>query len=423
MSQPVMSVPTIAGGYAAQFGRLADGLAIAVAVSLPWSTSATSILVVLWLLAVMPTLDAAGLRRTLLTPAGGLPVLLLLLAAVGMLWADVPWAERLDGLSAFLKLAVVPLLIVQFRRSDWGQWLLVGFLASCGLLLALSWAFVLGGPVDPSPLWTEKQPGIPVKDYISQSGVFTICTFALLELASNSWKERQGSHALGYGLLALLFLLNIFYVATSRTTLVVIPTLLVMFGLLRLGWRQLFGVILVGAVCAVMVWSSSSYLRFRVNHLTEEMRQRGDPTAETSAGYRIAFWKMSTLAMREAPVIGHGTGSIGGAFRQQGSQTAINPHNQIFSVGIQLGLVGVVTLIAMWVAHLRLFLGSAAQSWFGLVVVTQNVVSSLFNSHLSDFTQGWVYVFGVGAIAGMVARLAPTNGSVTKTNAETVVAR
>jgi hypothetical protein len=350
-------------------------------------------------------------------------VLLLLLAAVGMLWADVPWAERLDGLSAFLKLAVVPLLIVQFRRSDWGQWLLVGFLASCGLLLALSWAFVLGGPLDPSFLWTEKQYGIPVKDYISQSGVFTICAFALLELASNSWKERQGSHALGYGLLALLFLLNIFYVATSRTTLVVIPTLLVMFGLFRLGWRQLFGVILVGVVCAAIVWSSSSYLRFRVNHLTEEMRQRGDPTAETSAGYRIAFWKMSTLAMREAPVIGHGTGSIGGAFRQQGSQTAINPHNQIFSVGIQLGFVGVVTLIAMWVAHLRLFLGSAAQSWFGLVVVTQNVVSSLFNSHLSDFTQGWVYVFGVGAIAGMVARLAPTNGSVTKTNAETVVAR
>src|SRR6266851_1328658 len=189
----------------ARLAELADGLAIAVAVSLPWSTSATSILVVLWLLAVMPTLDVAGLRRTLLTPAGGLPVLLLLLAAVGMLWADVPWAERLDGLSAFLKLAVVPLLIVQFRRSDWGQWLLVGFLVSCGLLLALSWAFVLGGPLDPSFLWTEKQYGIPVKDYISQSGVFTICAFALLELASNSWKERQGSHALGYGLLALLF--------------------------------------------------------------------------------------------------------------------------------------------------------------------------------------------------------------------------
>jgi O-antigen ligase len=220
-----------------------------------------------------------------------------------------------------------------------------------------------------------------------------------------------------------LFLLNIFYVATSRTTLVVIPILLVLFGFLRLGWKQSIGLIVLAMAGAAFVWMSSPYLRERVTHLVEEVQVYRDSTEESSTGDRLVFWGMSLHAIRTAPVIGHGTGSIGGAFRQQGSQTAINPHNQIFSVGIQLGLVGVVTLIAMWVAHLRLFLGSAAQSWFGLVVVTQNVVSSLFNSHLSDFTQGWVYVFGVGAIAGMVARLAPTNASVTKPNAETVVAR
>src|SRR5207249_528145 len=32
----------------------------------------------------------------------------------------------------------------------------------------------------------------------------------------------------------------------------------------------------------------------------------------------------------------------------------------------------------------------------GLIVVVQNVVSSLFNSHLFDFTEGWAYVWGVG---------------------------
>jgi hypothetical protein len=34
----------------------------------------------------------------------------------------------------------------------------------------------------------------------------------------------------------------------------------------------------------------------------------------------------------------------------------------------------------------------------------QNVVSSLFNSHLFDFTQGWLYVIGVGIAGGMVLR-------------------
>jgi hypothetical protein len=32
----------------------------------------------------------------------------------------------------------------------------------------------------------------------------------------------------------------------------------------------------------------------------------------------------------------------------------------------------------------------------------QLVGSSLFNPHLSDFTQGWFYVFAVGVLGGMV---------------------
>jgi len=35
------------------------------------------------------------------------------------------------------------------------------------------------------------------------------------------------------------------------------------------------------------------------------------------------------------------------------------------------------------------------------VIVVQNVVSSLFNSHLFDFLHGWLYMFGLGVIGGM----------------------
>jgi hypothetical protein len=31
----------------------------------------------------------------------------------------------------------------------------------------------------------------------------------------------------------------------------------------------------------------------------------------------------------------------------------------------------------------------------------QNIVGSLFNSHLFDFLQGWVYVVGVGVAGGV----------------------
>jgi O-antigen ligase len=44
----------------------------------------------------------------------------------------------------------------------------------------------------------------------------------------------------------------------------------------------------------------------------------------------------------------------------------------------------------------------------------QNIFTSLFNSHLFDFNEGWMYVLGVGVAGGMVlgARRddAPRNG-------------
>jgi hypothetical protein len=81
-----------------RWSAVIDWLAVGVAVSLPWSTSATSILVVLWILAALPTLDLSA-RRDFAEPAAFLPVLLWVLAAVGMLWADVSFADRLAGLS------------------------------------------------------------------------------------------------------------------------------------------------------------------------------------------------------------------------------------------------------------------------------------------------------------------------------------
>jgi O-antigen ligase len=55
----------------------------------------------------------------------------------------------------------------------------------------------------------------------------------------------------------------------------------------------------------------------------------------------------------------------------------------------------------MWIAHLLLFRGNGLAEWIGLVIVTQNIVGSLFNSHLFDFVQGWVYVIGVGVAGGI----------------------
>jgi O-antigen ligase len=391
----------------ARLERAADALAVAVLVSIPWSTTATAVLILLWLLALAPTVEWVAVRRELWSPAGGLPVLFFLLAALGMLWADVSWRERLGGLDSFHRLLIIPLLLAQFRRSGNARWIMLGFLASCSVLLVASFVHYAWRAWVPDPdHWTEY--GIPVKDYILQSGEFQLCAFGLAFAAVEAWRAQRRRLALALGLLACAFLANIVYIVTGRTAIVVMPVLLALFGLRLFGWRGVVGVVLAGVLIAAAAWFSSSYLRMRVVGAWTEAYRYETQSADTSAGERLEFWKKSLRFIAAAPVVGHGTGSIREQFSRvvgtSGPSTIIseNPHQQTLTVAIQLGLVGVLVLYAMWVAHLLLFRGGGLIGWCGLSLVAQNIVSSLFNSYLFDFTQGWLYVFGVGMLGGAV---------------------
>src|SRR5262249_35567728 len=83
-----------------------------------------------------------------------------------------------------------------------------------------------------------------------------------------------------------------------------------------------------------------------------------------------------------------------------------NPHSQILAVMIELGLVGAVALVAMWLAHPALFRHGTLIARVAPPVVTYKVACSLFDSHLFDFGEGWLYVFGVGLTGGMMLRAA-----------------
>jgi O-antigen ligase len=389
----------------ARWMRLADGLAIALAVSLPWSTSATGIIAALWLLVVIQVLDRAALRRVLMTPAGGLPVLLWALGVIGMLWADAPWDERFDALNSFHKLLYIPLLMTQFERSDRAPWLMAGFLGSCGILLVLSFALALF----PGIPWKTQMPGVPVKNYASQSELFTICAFLLAWLAHDSWLRARHAMALALAALALAFLANIQFIATTRTALVVLPVLALLFGFRCARWRGV-AVAFAGAVAlGALAWTASPFLQLRVSTLLTEVGAYGAANERTSAGERLEFWKKSASFIAQASVFGHGTGGTAEQFRravvgQSGASSVVsdNPHNQTLAVAVQLGLVGVMLLFAVWASHLALFRGGALATWVGLVVVSQNIIGSLFNSQLFDFTQGWAYVIGVGVCGGVV---------------------
>jgi O-antigen ligase len=390
---------------------IADGLAAATAASLPWSTTATAIFLTAWFVVLVSALDIASLRREIVSPAGGLPIVLVAIAAVGMSWSEASLGERLQGLEGFCKLLFIPFLLAQFRRSDRGWWVILWFLGASILLLLVSsaLAWIPGLP------WRGKaqMPGVPVKDYISQSGIFALCAFALLGHAADVWRRHQRPLAFALVFVAAAFIANIAFVETGRTTLVTIAVLVPLFGFRQFGWRGIVAAGAIGCAVAGTLWMSSSYLRERVIHAYEEVRLYRSTHLATSSGLRLEYWKESIDIVSKSPIAGHGTGSIPMLLTPASARdndaavfATVNPHNQMLVVAIQLGLVGTITLLAMWVAHLRLFRGEGLISWIGLAAVIENIIGSLFNSHLSDFTQGWLYVFAVGVLGGMALRQA-----------------
>jgi O-antigen ligase len=402
-----MSILSVANNDRTKLAAAADVLVIAVAAVLPWSTSATGILLVLWLFALVPSISWTDLRRELVTPAAGLPVLLMFLGLVGMAWADVSLVERWKGLDGFVKLLAIPFLMVQFRRSDAAMRVFVSFLTACVVLLVASWVVAV---------WPNLPKGstdfaVTVKSYIVQSIEFTICAAAMLYLAVAAARDRRWPLFVGLLVLALGFLHNVLFLAISRTTLVVIPALVLVYGMRWYGRRGLAGALLAVVIVGLAAAVISPTLRDRVSEIltaTDRHSYLGDVT---SSEERLIFWKKSIRFIAEAPVVGHGTGTIEQLFAHSAvGQTGVrslasaNPHNQSFAVGIQLGLMGVFVLWAMWASHVLVFRGNSLTMWIGLVIVTQNIVGSLFNSFLFDFTEGWLYVIGFGVAAGAALR-------------------
>lgn len=385
-----------------------DMYPVLVAASIPWSTSGVAIFMVIWFVVLIPTLEPLPFLRSLKRPASLLPLALVALAVVGTLWADGPWSVRLHGINPVTKLLAIPFLLYHFERSRRGLWVLVAFVASCVLLMGLSWIVLY------APEWkiaATETAGVPLKNSIDQSQEFALCIFALAPLVLEFFRQRRLALAVVCAALLLGFFANMMFVALARTALLYMLVLTILFAVRQLNRRAMWLLFAAAAATVVLVWFASPYLRERVEHVAIEYREYTETFRPTSTGQRLEYWRKSIQSFGEAPLLGHGTGSIKQMFDREAvgktgawADSISNPHNQTLYVAVQWGVLGCIVLYAMWYFHLLLFRKRSLAAWIGLVVVVQNIVSSLLNSHLFDFHEGWMYVLGVGVAGGMVAR-------------------
>jgi O-antigen ligase len=391
------------------WAKTADIFAVLIALSLPWSTSLVGIFVVAWFVSVVPSLDPRLFLESLKRPICILPIALVALALFGTLWSDASWGARFYAVSPTVKLLVLPLLFYRYERSARGIWVFVAFLVSCTLLMAMSWivAFYPGLSLKTF----DPQRGIFVKNYIDQSQEFTLCAVALAYPIIMLLRARKVWLALLLSAIVLSLVVNMAFVIVSRTAIVTMPIMLAVFALLHLRWRANVIIFCAVVLLAALTWVASPQLRWTTETFMRDYQLYKEKNIPTSIGLRLEFWQKSLRLFAEAPIIGHGTGSTRGLFEQAAvgrigaaAEVVGNPHNQTLNIAVQWGVIGIVVLYAMWLLHLLLFRGEGLIAWIGLLVVVQNIFTSLFNSHLFDFHEGWMYVMGVGVAGGMALK-------------------
>jgi O-antigen ligase len=395
----------------AAWTEMVDLFAILTAVSLPWSTSLVAIFATAMLLSMAPFLDIKAFLHSLKRPVCTFPIALFVLAVAGTLWSDAEWSARVHAVGPTVKLLVLPMLLFHFERSQRGFWILTAFLASCTCLMITSWVVVFypGLSLKPTP---ELSRGIFVKNYIDQSQEFALCAVGLAYPIVMYLRARRFLLAAVLIALSAGFLVNMMFVIVSRTAIVTVPVMLAVFGLLHLKWRANLAVFCAIFVFGAVAWAASPQLERTIKTFTRDYQLYKENLASTSIGQRLEFWRKSLRFFVEAPFIGHGTGSTRRLFEQSATGPAnlaaaeviSNPHNQTLNVAVQWGTMGIALLYAMWLLHLSLFRGEGLLNWIGLLVVVQNIFTSLFNSHIFDFHEGWMYVLGVGVAGGMVLK-------------------
>ena len=387
---------------------VADVFAVLAALTLPWSTTLPGIFVPCWLGAVAWVTDWRAFARLLTQPICYWPLALAGLAAVGTLWSDAAWGARLNAVGPTLKLLMLPGLFYHFERSTRGMWVFIAFLVSCTLLMLMSWIVLIDPSFSLKPT-AEMERGIFVKNYIDQSQEFALCVVALAYPIVRLLQANRPWRAMMLTVISVGFIVNMSFVIVSRTAMVTIPIMIAVFALLHLKWRtslMIFGALVV---LAGLAFAASPLLQQKTETIVSDYQRYKQENLATSVGLRLEYWRKSLQFLAASPVVGNGTGSTLGLFQRAASgegnhataQVIGNPHNQTLAVAVQWGGAGIIALYAMWLTHLWLFRGEGLVAWIGLLVVVQNIFTSVFNSHIFDFHEGWMYVLGVGVAGGM----------------------
>ncbi len=341
--------------FKGHLGRINCWLLILLAFFLPLSTSVVSVTALLFLAGWL--LEGDFKRKYEEITANPMSRAVLVYIAVlflGLLWNDQIGASA-SGIQKQWKILLMPLFLTAIRSEQ--RWhVLWAFIAGMSLMMLTTYLAWLG--------WLEYADVSQERLTKRNSHVVynPMLAFAIyLLLYQLIWGGLQRWARLVAGILAGLMVVNMFMTdgRTGQLAFFILSGVLLFQYLQTSPWKALLALLLAPPLIFCASYHLSSTFKKRVDLAKKEVQiYRHNP--RTSVGQRLFFWEHSWHIFRQTPVLGVGTGGFEAAYAERNHRysphmpATDNPHNQYILASVQLGLVGLVSLLALFATQLWL---------------------------------------------------------------------
>ena len=392
--------------------RLILACMVAVSVSLPMAL--ISITKVILMVSALGYLTAScwrqrpeiAFRQLLTVPA----VLVICLAfALSLQWTSADTQDALTTLVKHAKLIEILLLVGLLRTAREARIAITAFAIGQAIYILTAWLLVAGVPIP----WADTHQGryVVFSSYLDQSIIFATSAGVIWHLRSVGLWPRWLA-----GLAAVAALANVLLFQQGRTGYLVAGAMIALAILWDLPrkWRLLCLIAVPAAVMAALYLGSATFQGRVSKILPEGLAYAQQSDIETSSGWRLNAWHRSIQAIAQRPLAGHGVGSWtdtvkrlegSSATRIFGKGNASNPHQEYLLWGVELGVPGILLLVAMMMCVFRDARGfDAPVARSAMSVLAAMVIACLFNSALYDGLIGDFFIVTLGLLLALGVR-------------------
>ena len=365
---------------------------------------------------------ARSTARTAQNPTTAILIFTILgLFAASMAWTSGSQQEAVNSLSKYGKLLIIPIFCVLIKNRREALIALASFSAGQLFLLVSAWMIFIKLPVP----WALSQYSIShnvvFSSYLDESLMSAV-------LAAVSWHLRAlvpGKYGRFYAMaVCLLALGNVFFLLQGRSAHVVAILLLTLAIMWQMPRKYRVVIVAVPFILMLALYLSSTKVQSRLDSLKKEVqtfsfKQGVDVDSNNSSGIRLHFWHRALQSIAEHPMAGSGAGSWSNEFNRlerignpahSGIRPLGNPHQEYLLWGVQLGVPGILLLLALMLSILKDSLAMdtptarATQSALLALAIACLFNSSLYDAQIGDF---FCVVLGLLLALGLHPQLSP----------------